>query len=76
MNCDVNSFYIPVTHSRDGNRDVIQVRMVPCSYHSTLIYTYVSDNPTSLPAPGRKVLTLMVFPGAGNGDSIRLLMKG
>lgn len=31
---------------------------------------------TSFPAPGRKVLTLMIFPGAGKGDSIRLLMKG
>lgn len=31
---------------------------------------------TSFPAPGRKVLTLIIFPGAGKGDSIRLLMKG
>lgn len=31
---------------------------------------------TSFPAPGRKVLTLISFPGAGNGDSMRLLMKG
>lgn len=31
---------------------------------------------TSFPAPGRKVLTFMVLPGAGKGDSITLLMKG
>lgn len=31
---------------------------------------------TSFPAPGRKVFTLIIFPGAGKGDSIRLLMKG
>lgn len=35
-----------------------------------------AEIPTSLPAPGRKVFTLMVFPGAGKGDSMRLLMKG
>lgn len=31
---------------------------------------------TSLPEPGRKLLTVTVRPGAGNGASITLRMKG
>ena len=31
---------------------------------------------TSVPEPGRKVLTVMVLPGAGNWASIIALMKG
>lgn len=31
---------------------------------------------TSVPEPGRKVLMVMVFPGAGNWASMMALMKG
>lgn len=59
----------------DLSKRILQTHLLLCcsiSYMLVLTKAVL----TSFPAPGRKVLTLIIFPGAGNGDSIKLLMKG